>query len=740
MSYRPQFSLVSPSVITAVARELCGEPNAALSRSDEHRFGTNGSLSIDTRKWAFYDYEAGEGGGVCELVMLRLKLKKQEAQAWLVERGHAFWKERMPSKLVATYNYPDSSGTLRFQVLRFEPKRFTQRRPDGNGGWIGNLDGVTRLLYRLPAVVAAVAAGQPVVFVEGEKDADRLAGMDFCATTKPGGSRLWHPSMTDHLKGAHVVLVPDNDLPGERHMQQIAENIQAVVASLRVLQLRDHWEECPLKGDVSDWLDHGGGTHEQLSKLLEESPEWTTSRMRDHNHTMDPSPSVTHPASEMEEATDIDLADLFASTHESEFRYCAEQKRWLCFDGRVWLSDNTNVVLERVKRLCQEQAKRESRGRRHVASAKTVNSVKQLATADRRLVATVDQWDANSFLLNTPDGVVDLTTGETRRHSLDDYMTKITAVSPHGECPLWIEFLERILGEDPENIAFMRRVVGYCLTGATTEQAMFFAYGKGANGKSVFLETIAGILGGYAKTAPIETFTASSTDRHLTELAWLDGPRLVTSSETEPNRRWAESRIKTLTGGDRITARLMRQDPFQFRPKFKLLIAGNHMPSVHAVDEAIRRRFHVLPFDVTIPTDQRDAKLSDKLKEEWPGILQWAIGGCLEWQRMGLCVPQAVAEATADYLCGEDSLGAWLDECCEDDAHASETPARLYESWKEYTRRHGEQTGSGRPFWRQLEARGYRKHKTKAGRSYVGLRLKSEAFAATGDGCDGSGD
>jgi putative DNA primase/helicase len=158
----------------------------------------------------------------------------------------------------------------------------------------------------------------------------------------------------------------------------------------------------------------------------------------------------------------------------------------------------------------------------------------------------------------------------------------------------------------------------------------------------VLLSTVAGVLGDYHKTAPIETFTASNADRHPTDLASLRGARLVRATETEEGRRWAESRIKQLTGGDTVAARFMRQDFFEYRPQFKLIIAGNHKPSLRSVDEAIRRRFHLIPFAVTIPPEERDSDLADKLKAEWPGILAWMIEGCVEWQAECLRPPAAV--------------------------------------------------------------------------------------------------
>jgi putative DNA primase/helicase len=211
---------------------------------------------------------------------------------------------------------------------------------------------------------------------------------------------------------------------------------------------------------------------------------------------------------------------------------------------------------------------------------------------------------------------------------------------------------------DPELISYVQRVCGYCLTGSIREHALFFLHGNGGNGKSSFLSVLAGILGSYHKTAGIETFTASRFSSHPTELAGLYGARLVTSIETEQGRSWAESRICTLTGGDKISARFMRMDFFEFTPGFKLMIAGNHKPRLR-VGDAIRRRFQMLPFSVKIENPDRD--LPDKLKAEWPAILNWMVAGCGEWQRRGLDPPKRVIETTNKYLEAEDSIGLWLE-------------------------------------------------------------------------------
>jgi putative DNA primase/helicase len=207
----------------------------------------------------------------------------------------------------------------------------------------------------------------------------------------------------------------------------------------------------------------------------------------------------------------------------------------------------------------------------------------------------------------------------------------------------------------------------------------------------------------------------------------LRGARLVTAIETEEGKRWDEAKIKALTGGDRIQARFMRQDFFEYTPRFKLMIAGNHRPAIRSVDEAIRRRMNLIPFTVTIPTEERDLELADKLKAEWPGILAWMIEGCLIWQHNGLRPPQAVTAATEDYLEAEDALHTWIDECCETGPSESDSIANLWAGWKAWAEAAGEHVGNKRKFGQKLEDKGFSRAKgAKGRRRYLGVSFTGE--------------
>ncbi len=430
--------------------------------------------------------------------------------------------------------------------------------------------------------------------------------------------------------------------------------------------------------------------------------------------------------------SDDALAAQFAERFAPKLRHVARWGRWFEYDGSRWREDDTLRAFDLSRTICREMANRVADDRKSlamaIASAKTVAAVEHLARSDRRLVGRTDQWDADPMLLNTPGGAIDLKTGQMRPNRRDDYCTKITAVAPapHADCPRWLQFLGRIFVGDDSLIAYVKRLAGYMLTGSTIEQQFCFFFGVGANGKGVTVITLTGILGTYTKATASETFMASKVERHPTEVADLRGARLVVASETETGRRWAESRLKEITGATAVSARFMRQDLFEYIPQLKLVIAGNHKPHLSAVDEAIRRRLQLVPFAVVVPEKERDLRLAEKLKDEWPAILRWAIDGCLEWQATGLNPPPAVREATDSYFENEDRLGEWIADACDQGANLQARIKDLFPSWKAFAEAADDFVGTKRSFADALEARGFRRHKIgRVGdKGFLGLKLK----------------
>ncbi len=418
--------------------------------------------------------------------------------------------------------------------------------------------------------------------------------------------------------------------------------------------------------------------------------------------------------------TEDALALRFSNRHADDLRYIATKGTWLKWDGTRWYEEATHLAFDLARRSCRTDAQELGNGKppKEVYSAKTVAAVERMAKADRRHATIIEQWNSDDFALTTQSATFDLGTGGSYAPRPSDYNTKKTAcrcAEPGASHPLWTAFLERV-APDPELRSFLQRFIGYCLTGSTVEHKFAFVYGTGANGKGTFINTVAAIMNDYATVADVGTFIAAAIERHPTDVAKLHGYRLVVAQETEKGRRWDETKIKSMTGGDKMTARFMRCDFFDFTPKFKLWIVGNHKPRLENVDEAMRRRMLLVPFTVQIPPEERDANLTEKLKGEWPAILRWAIDGCIEWQRVGLAPPKIVTDATDEYFDDQDTIKQWLEDRTEDGGPYAFTPtSELFASWKEWCIERNLKPGTSHAFSDALADRGHVRKKGTGG-------------------------
>lgn len=435
------------------------------------------------------------------------------------------------------------------------------------------------------------------------------------------------------------------------------------------------------------------------------------------------------------EALTEDACALAFKSRHPNYVYTPAFGAWHCYDPEraAWVQDNRLRHMTLMRALVRELAPDK------LHKATSIAGAISLARSNDGVAKSADQWDADIMLLGTPGEVIDLRTGKTVDNPRECYITRQTAVRaapPGTPIPEWDAFLERVTRHAPLLKIYLQRIFGYALTGSIREQALFFTNGPGGNGKSVFLGVLTGILGDYAHVASGDLLLASNGDRHPTDMASLRGKRLVTASEVRPGAKFDEQRVKSLTGGEAITARFMRQDEFSYTPQLTLIIAGNHRPSFAGVDEAIRRRVRLIPFTQVIPADERDLKLPEKLREEWPGILRWAIEGCLDWQREGLGLPDSVREASEAYMESEDSLGQWvadrIDQCgqCGADCKTFTSRKELFEDWLEWVQKNGGPKWSAKAFYRALEERGLAAHKNGAGDRgfrHVELRTRSGA-------------
>ncbi len=431
---------------------------------------------------------------------------------------------------------------------------------------------------------------------------------------------------------------------------------------------------------------------------------------------------------ELDDVTQFDVCKEFVRQQRGKLLYCASTSRWFRWTGYHWEADQRRRPYHDIVALCARYSEdRRPSERRDIRKAAFAGGVERMAKSWPALVVTADEWDKDEHLLATPGGTIDLRNGETRAPLADNGITRITAVAPTdgADCPRWQAFLNESFGHDPAIIRFMQQWFGYGLTGSTREQRFMVLSGPGGNGKSVLVETLGQVTGTYHKTAPIQTFMGDAGNRHPTELAFLHGARLIIASEMESGSVWNEARIKSLTGGDEVTARFMRRDFFTYRPRFKITVVGNHRPRLQSVGPAMMRRLTLVPMDHKPKVI--DFELAAKLRDEWPAILRWMINGAVDWYANGLLVPEAVETATRQYVEDDDLLAAFIAERCNVDPgndyrHCGVT--RLFEAWSRFAEASGNDPGSRREFTDELTKKGFPSAPKRDGRVKIGIDLK----------------
>jgi putative DNA primase/helicase len=403
--------------------------------------------------------------------------------------------------------------------------------------------------------------------------------------------------------------------------------------------------------------------------------------------------------------TEDALALAFTARH-ADLLYVHQWGKWFRWSDGRWANERTLAVFDLARALTREVSAPipDPKLAARIRSAGTVAAIVSLARADRAHARVTEDFDRDAWALNTPAGTVDLRTGEMRPARREDGITKVTPIAPSdAEATLWHACLDTWTQGDRELEAYLQRLAGYWCTGSVKEEQLAVVYGPGGNGKTKYLETIRGCLGhDYVTGVAMETLIVTAGEQHPTDLADLRGKRLAIATENDEGRRLAEAKVKSLTGGDRIRARHMRRDFFEFEPTHKLVIVGNHRPGLRNVDEAMRRRLHLVPFTAVIPPDVRDPNLAEKLAAEHPAILSWMIDGCLSWQERGLDPPDRVRDATQEYLESADAFGRWVEECCVRGANESMTKAAAFASWKAWAEAAGEFVGTERRLGERL--------------------------------------
>ncbi|MES9819569.1 MAG: phage/plasmid primase, P4 family [Candidatus Thiodiazotropha sp.] len=452
--------------------------------------------------------------------------------------------------------------------------------------------------------------------------------------------------------------------------------------------------------------------------------------------------------------TELGNAKRFVEQHGDEVRYCVTGGEWLIWTGKHWKKDENGEVMRRmeatVAAIYAEAAAylagigsvNSKTERDHLAtkaealtrwakaseSARTMKNTLSLVVHQNDIPVVHDQLDAGDWLLNCRNGTVDLRTGTLREHRREELITRLVDIDYDVDAiaPKWSGFLAEIFGGDGALVEYVQRMLGYSLTGSTREQIMAVCYGTGSNGKSTLMETVQGILGAYGQQAEFQTFLVRGNDTIRNDLARMVGVRMISASEGPDGARLDEAVVKALTGGDKITARFLHKEYFEFKPKFSLWLSTNHRPSIKGTDEGIWRRIRLIPFNVTIPEERRDKTLPQQLHEERAGILTWMVQGCLNWHKNGLDTPQSVLDATGEYRAGQDDVGRWIDDCCFLASAYEATAARLYDSYTEWCDEEGlRHPITKRRFGERLTERGLSPKKGTGGvRKWVGIALR----------------
>lgn len=697
---------------------------------------------------------------------------------------------------VAHWTYLDTDGSLLGYVARYtdangnkEYRPWTYGTMSANikPAWKAKAFSSPRPLYGLHKLTS----DKRIVLCEGEKATDDgqvlLPGM--IAIGWPGGANAiahidWSP-----LAGRNVLLVPDADLAGEKAMYDAARYLLAIGCTVRWLDTSDKmhvkngWDFADARTEGWTTDDVKTFCEDRITTLTSREIEARQQRELEEKKTVeiatasipdDMPPSATliegepvrveeihdaddappnvvpiRPHTQIKETSDfnpLDPAQFFSHSNlaslwvekNPDWVFCNTWGKWLQWDGSRWKIDERKSINWAVTQEMKaagtwvQSMSLSVKDRRALANIANITSVMSAASCIPSVVRIGEDFDTNIMLLGTPEGTVDLTTGELREPQREDMITKQTLVAPkRGPHPTWDKVVARATKNCPETKAYFQRWWGYMLTGSCKEESMLMCVGAGASGKTKYL-LVADILGEYMVDMDIGLLMESKTERHSSELASLEGARIIRTTEPEEGSRFNESILKRLTGRERISARRLYSECHTFVMQGKIIMGSNFRPSLKSTGEEIRRRIHFVDFPETIPESERDYDLDKKLEAEYPAILQWMIDGCMEWQRMGLAKPESVRKATGAYLDEEDTLAHWIEEKCTTGPACKMMSGEAYQSYAAYIQLHGEGVVSQKRFSQRMESRGYGKKKDGKGRRWItGIEIAPEPIASS---------
>lgn len=583
-----------------------------------------------------------------------------------------------------------------------------------------------------------------LIFCEGEKDAVTLRSHGFQAITGTTGAGSIPPDLSILSKFKTITVFNDNDKAGETGSAKIADAILHSCPGVTV-SIAEWPVNKPQGYDISDFFNEGGSADDFEAEMLSGlNPYQASVPPNGAGDPMETLPYITRNGQVTFMQTETGQAEYFAHLNGGRLCYNHSAKSWFVYIGHWWQRDTVGKVVQLAKEAAsnryhaapsldnQRKMDREAKFAIKLFSRAKIDAVLKLAQSEPPLADSGDGWDADPWLLGVANGVVDLRTGNLRDGKPEDKISKQTGIpfnpnsKPETDCRRWLQFLDEIFNGDKDQISFIKQAIGYSLTGSTKEQVYFICWGGGANGKSVFLSTLRHVFGDYAWNTSFSTLE-QSRKTSTEDLINLKGRRLVTASETSGSKRLNESRIKALTGGDAITARHLYESEQTFTPEATLWLVTNHKPIVRDDSDGFWRRVLLIPFVCQFMGEDDDTDLLDKLLAQAPGILAWAVDGCLEWQARGkLEVPIIVKQATEAYRLESDPLAEFLAEKCETGAGLETRAADLYRAYSAWTESEGmkgrevlSKTGFGR-----LIGEKFGKRKGKAGNIYQMIGLK----------------
>lgn len=580
-----------------------------------------------------------------------------------------------PEKKAYTIPIHDSAGNL--VNVRF--KRL------GDKVWSIGGHGSGRLY---PAEVLDDSSADFILLTAGELDAILAIQEGFAAVTNTVGekSRL-KDDMLEVFRDRDVAIIYDCDETGRKGARKVARQLAGIARSVKVVDL-----DLPGKGeDLTDYFVKYEHTADDLRRLIARTPV---------QQEEEDSAEVIEDDADPYRTTDLGNAERLLARHGHEVRYCYEWKTWLVWDGQRWSRSPAEIearAQDTVRHIWDvlseiDDADRRGALAKHAHSSESaVKAQNMLKQAQNRAAVKPEEFDQDPFLLNVLNGTLDLRTGKLRSHRQEDMITKLAPVvsDQDAECPLWTAHLKRVL-PDEDDRRYLQDWAGYSLTGDVSEEKMLTLVGKGQNGKGTITRTLQEMLGDYAAEASASLLLQRKFDSRIpADVANLEGKRFIVAGETKGGAELDEAAVKRLHGGDRIPAERKYENPYDFAPTHKTWLATNHKPKIRGTDEGIWRRIRLFRFRVQIPESERDPKLKEKLRREFPGILRWAVEGCLRWQRQGLIDSENVRRETAKYRKSEDLLQQFLDRhCVTDPANrslwiSSDDLYQTYRGWAE---------------------------------------------------------